>query len=113
MAIDTTDLDRSARFVVEYARPMAVLLKMAIGAVHAFFEMDVLQMHGLIKFGGVVRRDDLAIGIEQIALTVFLINVLKDPSVAVRIGKLHVFQLGVEIGRAGFLKKDRIGPKPA
>ena len=113
VAIDTADLDRGARLVVENARAVAVLLEMTIGAVHAFFEVDILQMHCLVEFSGIVRCNDLAIGVEQIALTVFLINVLKDPSVAVRIGKLHVFQLGVEIGRAGFLKKDRIGPKPA
>ena len=58
---------------------------MAIGAVHAFFKMNVLQMHGFAKFVGVVGRNDLAVSVEQIALAIFFIDVLKHPSVAVRI----------------------------
>ena len=43
------------------------------------------------------------VSVEQVSLAVLFVNVLKDPPVAVRIGELHIFQLGIEIGSAGFL----------
>ena len=49
VAIDAIDLDRVARFAVQLAVAVTVLLEVAVRAVHALFEMDVLEMDGLLE----------------------------------------------------------------
>src|SRR5207247_6687492 len=44
VAVDAVDLDGGPRLAVELAVAVAVLLEMAIHAVHAFLEMDVLEV---------------------------------------------------------------------
>src|SRR3989442_8842881 len=46
MAIGATDLDGSARLAVKFAVPMAVLLEMAVHAVHPFLQGGIVQVHG-------------------------------------------------------------------
>jgi hypothetical protein len=92
---------------------MAILGEMAVNTVHAFFEMDVLQVYrdsGTL-FGAIGRfadsalqeraidrleGDNRALGIEKIALTVTLEDRLKVPAVAVVVRKLRVLELRVE-----------------
>jgi hypothetical protein len=45
MAIDTRDLDSLDISPVQLASAMPILVKMAVNTVHAFFEMDVLQVY--------------------------------------------------------------------
>ena len=49
VAIGAIDLDGGARFAVQMAVAVAVLLEVAIDAVHALVQMDVAQVDGLIE----------------------------------------------------------------
>src|SRR5262249_23063119 len=49
VAVGTPDLDRRAHLAVELAGSVRVLLEVAVDAVHALFEMDVLEMHRLLE----------------------------------------------------------------
>ena len=102
MAIDAIDLDCVARFSVKLAVAVAVLLEVAVNAVHPFFEMNVFEVHGLPKFVGIVERDRLVVFIEQVALAIVLEDRAEDPSMTVEVAELGVLQLLVEFRRAGF-----------
>ena len=56
VAIDAIDFDGGARLAVEFAVAVAVLLEMAVDALHAFFQMNVREMHGFLEFFGIVER---------------------------------------------------------
>ena len=113
VAIDAIDLDGVARFAVELAVAVAVLLEVAVDAVHALFEMDVLEVHRLPELVGIFERDRLVVFVEQVALAIVLEDGAEDPAVAVEVGELGVLQLLVELGRAGFLQEIRVGPEAA
>src|SRR5579872_731983 len=70
--------------------------------------MDVLQVNG---FADVV--DGLILGVEELAFAIAFVDGSEDPAVAVEIGELGVFELGVKFGRADFFKKFVIGPEAA
>ena len=82
---------------------MCVLPEMTIGAVHPLFHMDVLKMNRLSEFVGICRRNDLIFGVEQIAFTIFLVDLLKHPTVPVCIGELDSLQLLIKKIGAGRL----------
>ena len=111
VAIDAIEFDRGARLGVEVSAAVIILLEMAIGALHAFFEVDVFQVDGLIEFLRVVGRDDLVVRVEQVAFAIAFEDGAENPSVAVKIGELRRFELLVEFGTANYLRKElRIGP---
>ena len=58
MTIFAGDLDRRARFVIEIAVAVRVLPEVTVDAVHSLFEMNVVEMNGLLKLVRIVRRDD-------------------------------------------------------
>ena len=102
---------------------MAVLREVAIGALQSLFSMDVHQMHslaridagfdefpftGLAPFLGIIRGDDTARCIEQIAFAVALQNCPEIPAMAVVIGELRVLELAVEI--IDIAQKIELGP---
>ena len=60
VAIDAIDFDGIARFSVEFAVAVTVLLEVAVDAVHPFFQMDVLEVHRLPEFVGIVERNRLS-----------------------------------------------------
>ena len=60
MTVFARDLDRRA-LVVEIAVAVRVLAEVAIDAVHAAFEMNVVEMHRLAELRRIVRRDDVAL----------------------------------------------------
>ena len=112
MAILAANLHGIGHLAIDQAIAVAVLRKMAIGALQPLFGVNVHQMHrlaGLLAhrrefrhavlapFLRVVRRHDLAFGVQQIALAVALENGAEIPAVAVIIGELRVFQRGVEV----------------
>src|SRR5215471_3731840 len=107
MTVDTTDGNGVDVFPVQLAIAVVILGHMAIHAVHAFFEMDVLQVHGhadpcLGCLGGLAYRttqllggdlskgDPVAERIEEIALPVALENGTEVPAVAMVVSKLGV-----------------------
>ena len=53
VAIDAIDLDRIARLAVELAVAVAILLEMAVDALHPLVEMHVLQVDGLLELLGI------------------------------------------------------------
>ena len=55
------DLDRRARFVVEIAVAVRVLTEVTIDAVHSLFEMNVVEMNGLLELVRIVRRNQVAL----------------------------------------------------
>ena len=61
VAVLAFDLDVVAVLGVELAVAMLVLREMAVGAVHPLLEVDVLQVHGLLEFRGIVERNDVAV----------------------------------------------------
>ena len=93
VAIDAIDLDGGARFAVELAVAVAVLLEVAVDAVHALVEVDVLQVDGLLELVGIVEGDCLVVLVEQVALAVVLEDGAEDPAVAVVVGELRVLEL--------------------
>ena len=113
VAVYAIDLDRVAGFAVELAVTVAVLLEMAVDALHAFFQVNVLEVDGLLEFVGIIEGDRLVFGVEQRAFAVVLENGAEDPAVAVEVSELSVLQLLVEFGCANFLKKIDIRPEAA
>ena len=45
VAIDALNFNRRAHFAVQFRIAVIILIEMAIDAVHAFFQMDIHQMH--------------------------------------------------------------------
>ncbi len=113
VAIDAINLDGVARFSVEFAVAVAVLLEVAVDAVHSFFQMDVFEVHRLPELVGIVKRDLLVVLVEQVAFAIVLEDGAENPAMAVEVGELGVLQLPVELGRAGFLQEVRVGPQAA
>ena len=111
VAVDAIDLHGVPRLAVQLAVAVVVLLEMAIHALHAALEMDVLQVHRLPEFLRVVVRHDLVVRVEQRALAIALVDRAEDPAVAVEIGKLRVLELRVELRRADGLQKLDVRPQ--
>ena len=112
VAIDAIEFDGGARLAVEFSVAVAVLLEVAIHALHAFLEMDVREVHGFLEFLGILGTTIL-FSVEQVALAVALEHGAEEPAVAVKIGELRVCQFRVEFGAAPFCQKFRVGPQPA
>ena len=69
-----------------------------------------LEVDGLLELVFVVVRNDVVVGIQQIALAVALVHRAKHPAVAVEIGELRVLELRVEFGRAEFFQEIEVLP---
>ena len=89
VAIDAIELDGRARLGVEFSAAVAVLLEMAIDALHSFFQVNILKVRGLLKFLRIVRRDRDSLFVEQVALAVARKHGAEEPAVAVKIGELR------------------------
>src|SRR5271157_4137127 len=111
VAIGAIELDGRARLAIQLAVAVAVLLEMAIDALHALLGVNVLQMDGLPEFIRIVGGNDFAVGIEQIALTVTLVDGAENPAVAVKVGELRLLELLIEFRAADLREKFRIRPE--
>ena len=105
VAIDAIDFDGGARFAVDFSVAVIVLGEMAIGALHAFFEMDVGEMDSFLETPRVVEGDGLAVFVEPVPFAVVVVDGAEDPAVAVEIGELRGFELGVEFRSAGLVEE--------
>lgn len=74
---------------------MSILGKVAVNAMHANFDVDRTHMHSFCEFLRIIRIDDRAIRIQQIALAVFLEDGAKIPTMTVVVCKLSVLKCGV------------------
>ena len=102
---------------------------MAVDTVHPFFEMNVHVVHrdAVAAFAAasflIERRvhrplkllcrdfvNGFASIVEQGAFAIFLVNGPEEPAVAVKVGKLRVPELRVQVGAVG--QEFRIGPQP-
>src|ERR1700683_2997357 len=92
---------------------MIVLLEMAIGAVHPFFQMNVAQLHALLKLVLVVGRDNVALRIQEIAFAIALIHRAKHPAMAMKVGELRMLELLVKLRAPDFFEERKILPQPA
>ena len=52
VAIDAIDFDCGARLAVKFSGAVAVLLEMAVHALHALFKMNVREVRGFLEFFG-------------------------------------------------------------
>src|ERR1035441_6485144 len=115
VAVYAIDLNRIASLSIQVAVSVAVLLKVAIHAMHAFFKVNVLEMDRLAELVFALVRDYVVLGIQQVPFAIAFVNRAEHPAVAVEIGELGMLQLLVELGRAYLLKKFRmfrISPLP-
>ena len=55
VTVDAPDLRGGARFAVELPVPVAVPDEMAVDAVHALFQVDVLELHRLLELPGILE----------------------------------------------------------
>src|SRR4029450_5516734 len=115
VTVHAFDLDGVAYFAVELPVAVHVLLEVAVDAVHALLEMDVLQVDGharLAEARALDRRGrvlgsrvahDVVAGVEQPALAVVLEDGAEHPAVAVEVGELGERELVVQ--RRGALEE--------
>jgi hypothetical protein len=68
-----------------------VLRKMAVVALHAFFEMNVGEVDGFPEAVRIIESDLLAVFVEPIAFAVVIEDRAEDPAVTVEIGELRGF----------------------
>ena len=108
MAIGAADLDRRGDLAIDVAVAVAVLGEMAVDAVHAGIDMDRRHVDRLLELLGVLRRDHVVGGVEQVALAVALVDGAEIPAMAVVIGELRVLQVGIE--GADLAQEGRIRP---
>ena len=122
VAIFAADFDGIGNFPINKSVAMAILRKVAIGALQPFFRVNIhhmdrfsgigaglyeLAFSGLAEFLGIVGVNDmrgfgavgrlLALCIEQIAFTVTLEDRAEIPAVSVIVGELRVFQARIQI----------------
>ena len=111
VAIDAIDFYGIACFSVEFAIAVTVLLEVAVNAVHPFLEMDVLEVHRLSELVRIFKRNRLVIFVEQVAFAVVLESRAKNPTMAMKVGKLRVLKLLVELGGAGLFQEVYVRPE--
>ena len=111
VAIDALDRRRVARLAVELAVAVHVDVEMAIDALHAVREMDVLEVHRLRELLRIVVRDLVVLEVEQVAFAILLEDGAEDPAVAVVVGELRVLQLRIQLRDS--LEEIQIAPQAA
>ena len=110
MAIGAIDFNGVSRLAVKLAVAVRILAEMAIHAVHAFFEVDVLEVHGFAEFFWIIERNDVVFLVEQVSLAVFFVDGAEDPAVAVEVGELRMLQILFEFGARNFFQKGFVAP---
>src|SRR5690606_39391421 len=120
------NLDGIGDFAVDQAVAVTILREVAIGALHAFLGVDVHQVDRLAgiragldelafaflaPFLGVVGRNQVTFGVEQVAFAVALEHRAEVPAVAVVVGELGVLELRIEV--VDVAQEVEIGPLAA
>src|SRR5260370_184087 len=113
MAIDAVDLDSSARVAVNFSVAVIVLCKVAIIALHPFFEMDIGEVDGFPETVGIIEGDLLSVLVQPVPFAVVIEHRAENPAVAVKIGELRGLQLLVKFGTADVFQKFLFVPKAA
>jgi hypothetical protein len=112
VAVLATDLDRVGDLTVDQAVAVVVLREVTVGALQALLGVNVHHVDRLAllfadggEFGhavlaellGIVGRDDLAGGVEQIALAIALVDRAEVPAMAVIVGELGVLRTRIDV----------------
>ena len=113
MAIHAIDLHCRARLPINFPVAVIILREMAIRALHAFLQMNVGQVHGLLKLLRIVERDRLPVLVQPVPFSIVVINPAKHPAMPVKIRKLRRLQFGIELRAACLLQKFVLAPQPA
>src|SRR6266849_4947278 len=111
MAIDAVDLDGSARLAVNFSVAVIVLCKVAIIALHPFFEMDIGEVDGFAETVGILEGDLLSVLVQPVPFAVVIKHGAKNPAMAVKIGELRGLQLLAKFGTADVFQKLFIAPE--
>ena len=96
-----------ARFAVELAVAVDVEKEMAVDALHAAGEMNVVQVNCLGEFLRIAMRDRAIVEVEQGALAIVFEDGSEDPAVAVVVGELGVSLVADSARRSGRQNRDR------
>jgi hypothetical protein len=112
VTIHAIHFDRVSRLSVELAVAMVVLNKVAVDAVHSLVQMDVCQMHRLSELVRIVEGNDVALGVQEPALTVVFVYGAEDPSMTVKIGELRVLQILLNSGVPVCSRKSTFDQRP-
>ena len=111
VAVAAVDLDGVAHGAVELAVAVAVLQEVAVDAVHALLEVDVLEVDGLRELVRIVGGDDLALAVDEQALVVHLVDRLVDPAVAVEVRELRRVQAVLHgVVEVGHVEQEVLAP---
>ena len=113
VAVHAIDFDGGARLTVNFRIAVVVLAEMAIGALHAFFEMNVGEVNGFAEAIGIVEGNDFIVGVEPVPFSIVFVNAAENPAVAVKVGELRCLELFVEFGGTDFVQKFLVAPKAA
>src|SRR5258708_13452698 len=105
MAIDAVDLDSSARLAVNFSVAVIGLCKVALMALHPFFEMDIGEVDGFPETVGIIEGDLLSVLVQPVPFAVVIEHRAENPAVAVKIGELRGLQLLVKFGTAAVFQK--------
>ena len=89
MAVDAVDFNGGAGLSVDFCVAVIVLGEVAVGALHAFFEMDVGEVHGFAEAVGIIEGDLVAVFVEPVAFAVVVEDGAEDPAVTVEIGEFR------------------------
>ena len=87
---------------------MHIDMEVAVGALHAFGQVDVIKMDGVFEIG---VGDDVIVQVQAVAFLVLLEDGAKHPAVAVIVRKLRVFELRVQLG--SLFEKVAVAPQAA
>src|ERR1051325_11289844 len=96
MTVFTSDVEPCGRLVVKNSVAVGGLAEVTIDAMHAAFGVDVVEMHRLAEFCWIVRRDDVAVRVEQVSLAIAFENFAKHPTMAMKVCELRVAQQRIE-----------------
>ncbi len=88
VTVNAVNLHGVARLAVETPIAVIVLGEVTIDAMHAFLQMNVLEMHRLLELVRIVRRDGLSVLVEHLTVEIALVHRAVVPAMAMKIGEL-------------------------
>ena len=111
MTILALNLHLLGHFAIDVSITMRILAEMAVDAVHPFINVYIPKMYGLLEAAWISCRDQFAIFVEQITVTVALKNSAKVPAVTVIISKLRSLKLRIKL--TNLFQEIEIAPQPS
>ena len=104
MAVPAADLDRFPHLRVELAVAVGVTGPVAVDALHALVEVDVLEVHGALEALGIAVGHDLVVAVQQPSVAVALVDADEMPAMPVLVAELHLLHVAVVGEEVGHLR---------